>query len=164
VTRAATELPELQTVADYQFGRGAGETLFAGDPRIERTKSGRPNRIHDGEDRLVTYRTDGRFTLGVEGARRLQAAFEAPRLRVVVGEESRPFVREGRNAFAKFVRDVDPTVRPRSEVLVVDGEDGLLGVGRATLSATGAETFGRGTAVKVRHGVPAEDGAGEDGN
>ena len=151
-----TDRELLRRTADYQFGRGAGAALF--EPlaalEISRTASGRPRQIRADGERLVTYGTDGRFTIGPAGARRLQAAFSTPMLRVVVGEESAPYVREGRNAFAKFVREVDAALRPGDEVLVVeDGSDELLGVGRAELSGDGMLAFDTGMAVKIRHGV-----------
>jgi uncharacterized protein with predicted RNA binding PUA domain len=71
---------------------------------------------------------------------------------VVVGEESEPFVRDGKNVFAKFVRAADDDVRPGDEVAVVDGEEALLGVGRAELAADAMREFETGMAVKVRDG------------
>jgi uncharacterized protein with predicted RNA binding PUA domain len=146
---------QLRTVADYQFGGGAGSALFPADEnlRIERTSSGRPSQVHADAGRLVTYAVDGRFTLGLEGGRRLLDALERPAYRVVVGDESEPFVRDGKNTFAKFVRSVDPAVRPGDEVMVVDGSDALLAVGRAELSADAMEDFQTGMAVKVRAGL-----------
>jgi uncharacterized protein with predicted RNA binding PUA domain len=150
---------QLRTVADYQFGDGAGSALFpaAEDLRIERTSSGRPSQVHAEAGRLVTYAVDGRFTLGLEGSRRLLGALERPAYRVVVGDESEPFVRDGKNAFAKFVRVVDPAVRPGDEVAVVDESDALLAVGRAELSAAAMDDFRTGVAVKVRAGQPASE-------
>jgi uncharacterized protein with predicted RNA binding PUA domain len=170
------ELPDLRTVADYQFGADAGAALFPAeeDVRISRSTSGRPRQIHtadapdtgaeQADDRLVSYSTDGRFTLGIAGGHRLVDAFDAPTARVVVGDESEPFVREGKNAFAKFVRAVDPDVRPGDEVVVVRGGDGsdedeaesVLGVGRAELSASAMLDFETGMAVKVRQGAGNE--------
>ena len=86
---------------------------------------------------------------------RLREALEFPAYRVVVGDESEPFVRDGKNAFAKFVNSVDPAVRQGDEVLIVDGDDGLLAVGRAELSASAMEDFETGMAVKVREGAPS---------
>ncbi|WP_142856545.1 PUA domain-containing protein [Salinigranum halophilum] len=145
---------QLRTVADYQFGRGAGAALFPAeeDLRIDRTSSGRPSQVHADGGRIVTYAVDGRFTLGVEGGRRLLSALDAPAYRVVVGDESEPFVRDGKNAFAKFVRDADPGIRPGDEVAVVDETDALLAVGRAELSADAMADFNTGMAVKVRAG------------
>ena len=154
---SADDLAPLRTVADYQFGRGAGAALVPADESldVERSASGRPRQVRAAGGRLVTYTTDGRLTLGLEGGRRLHDALAPPAYRVTVGEESEPFVRDGQNAFAKFVLDVDPAVRPVDEVLVVDAEDRLLAVGRAELSAAGMRAFESGVAVMVRGGAGA---------
>lgn len=164
----ADERRHLATVADYQFGAGAGLALFPADEqvRVRRTSSGRPAQVHVGEgaqrheadgspggERLVSYGDDGRFRLGVAGGRRLSAALEAPAARVVVGDESEPFVREGKNVFAKFVRDVGEAVRPGDEVAVVHVDGRLLAVGRAELPAAAMADFETGMAVKVRAGT-----------
>ena len=166
----ADVLADLRTGADYQFGAGAGDVLFPFEDRltVRRSSGGRPRQVIVGDvndtpgssegDRLVSYGTDGRFTLGIAGGRRLHEAFSPPRHRVVVGEESEPFVREGRNTFAKFVTAADDGIRPGDEVLVVNGDDTLFAVGRAELSGAEAEAFASGVAVKVRGGV----GIGED--
>jgi uncharacterized protein with predicted RNA binding PUA domain len=148
-------LAALRTVADYQFAGGAGRALFppAEDLELRRSSSGRPRQVIGADGRVVSYGTDGLFTLGVEGGRRIAAAFESPRLRVVVGDESAPFVREGRNAFAKFVRDADPGIRPGDEVVVTHHDGDVLAVGEAELSAAGMSDFGTGMAVAVRHGA-----------
>jgi uncharacterized protein with predicted RNA binding PUA domain len=145
----------LQRIADYQFGRGVGETLFpAGEEMtVTTTSSGRPRQVQVDEGRLVTYGTDGRFTLGTAGGKRLQTVADKTPYRVVVGDESEPFVRDARNVFAKFVDVADDGIRPRDEV-VVEHEDGrLLAVGRAELSGEGMLDFETGMAVFVREGV-----------
>jgi len=155
----ADERSALRTVADYQFGAGAGAALFPeADLVAARTSSGRPQQLFtaggqsDGR-RLVSYGTDGRFTLGLAGGRRLHESLGRPT--VAVGEESVPFVRDGKNAFARFVQGVDDDVRPGDEVLVVhDGS--LLAVGRAELPADAMRAFDTGVAVSVR------EGAGDD--
>ena len=145
----------LRTVADYQFGRGLGDALFpSGAPLdVERSRSGRPRQLSTPDGRVATFLTDGRLSIGIEGGRRIRGPTEPPTYRVVVGEESEPFVRDGKNAFAKFVLDVDPVVRSGDEVLVVNGEDELLGVGRAELSARSMADFESGMAVLVREGA-----------
>lgn len=150
----AEELKRLRRVADYQFGSGAGVAIFPDTAAlgVEHTSSGRPSQVHAPAGRLITQTTDGRFTISPLAGRRLAAAFDAPTHRVVLGDESEPYVREGRNAFAKFVRDVDDGLRPGDEVLVtVDGD--LIAVGRAELSGPSMRAFETGMAVKVRAGI-----------
>ncbi|WP_227375664.1 PUA domain-containing protein [Haladaptatus halobius] len=153
----AEDLPALRVTADYQFGTGAGTALFHPDDDLEirRSSSGRPQQVHADGSRLVTYATDGRFTLGIAGGSRLADALDSPAGRVVVGDESEPFVRDGKNVFAKFVAEVDPDVRAGDEVLVTHEDGDLLAVGRAELDADAMLDFDTGMAVKVR------DGAGE---
>ena len=145
----------LRRAADYQFGRGGGDALFhdVESLSVTRTKSGRPRQVTADAGRLVSYGNDGRFTLGVAGGRRLHDAFESPRNRVVVGDESEPFVRDGRNVFAKFVDEADEGIRPGDEVLVVHEDGRLLAVGRSELSGSGMLDFETGMAVKVRDSV-----------
>lgn len=149
----ADDIEGLRTVADYQFGPGAGEVLFpAGEElSVTQTSSGRPRQIHASAGRVATYGTDGRLRLGLAGGRRLQGAIET--YRVVVGSESEPYVRDGRNAFAKFVTRADASIRPRDEVLVEHTDGSLLAVGRAELSGEGMLAFETGMAVKVREGT-----------
>ncbi|MFB6140356.1 MAG: PUA domain-containing protein [Halosimplex sp.] len=147
----------LTRVADYQWGAGAGAALFGGgDPEVTHTSSGRPRQVIGDDGRLVTYATDGRFTLGVAGGERLNDALSNGSYRVVVGDESEPFVREGRNAFAKFVAAADPEIRPGDEVLVTHERGDVLAVGRAELSGEGMRDFETGVAVFVRDGAEAE--------
>tara|TARA_A100001037_G_scaffold286261_1_gene294504 strand:+ start:36439 stop:36924 length:486 start_codon:yes stop_codon:yes gene_type:complete len=145
-------LRDLRDIADYQFGKGAGEGLFTGEIRIERSRTGRARQIHSKENYIATHTKGGRLSLGIEGGERIIKSIEFPAYRVVVGEESEEYVRKGKNAFAKFVIDVDPDIRPKDEVVVV-GEDGhLLAVGRAKMSANAMLEFNRGVAVKVKEG------------
>jgi uncharacterized protein with predicted RNA binding PUA domain len=146
------ELAMLRTVAAYQFGPN-GRALIPPETSVSHTSSGRPRQLHGPGGRLATYGTDGRFTLGLAGGRRLRTALDPPGYRVVVGEESDPYVRDGKNAFAKFVRRVDPGIRPGDEVLVEGPEGDLLAVGRARLSGEAMTDFDRGVAVAVREGA-----------
>ncbi|MBS3760262.1 MAG: pseudouridine synthase, partial [Halodesulfurarchaeum sp.] len=114
-----TTMAQLRTIADYQFGSGAGEALFPEDVdlAVHRSASGRPRQVLREGGRLVTLGTDGRFTLGLEGGRQLATVLDPAAYRVIVGDESEPFVRDGKNVFAKFVKAVDEAVRAGDEVL-----------------------------------------------
>jgi uncharacterized protein with predicted RNA binding PUA domain len=150
-SESPSDVVDLRTVADYQFGNGAGTALFptASDVSISYSRGGRPRQVHADGERLVSFGTDGRFTLGLRGGQRL-LSLAPPANRVVVGDESEPFVRDGKNVFAKFVGSVDPAVRPGDEVAVVHESGDLLAVGRAELSAAAIADFDTGMAVKVR--------------
>lgn len=163
---ADTDLSDLRTVADYQFGSGAGDALFpTGESlSIERSRSGRPRQVKASAGRIVSFTSHGRFTLGIEGGRRLHRALSGAYY-VTVNAESEPYVRAGRNAFAKFVRGVDPAVRPGDEVRVTSEDGALLAVGRAELTATAARDFETGVAVLVREGTGINaDGREHDGS
>lgn len=152
------ESTRLRTIADYQFGAGAGEALFPDfdEVTVRRSSSGRIRQLHTGDTHLVSVGTDGRLTLGLAGGRRLLEGLPEPTVRVVVGDESASFIREGRSAFAKFVRNVDPAIRAKDEVAVVHHTGSLLGVGRAELDAKSMKAFDRGVAVGLRAGVDPE--------
>lgn len=154
------DVDRLRTIADYQFGAGAGSELFPPGETlsIERSNTGRPRQVIADAGRLVSFTTEGRFTLGIEGGRRLHAALPGT-YRVAVNEESEPHIREGKNAFAKFVREVDPQVRTGDEVCITSEAGNLLGVGRAALAADGMEEFETGMAVMTRERVGQESDA-----
>jgi len=150
-----TDERTLRRVGNYQFGRGAGAALFGAVEglRVTHTNSGRPRQVKADDGRLATYGTDGRLRLGLAGGRRLQAGLDAPAYRVVVGDESKPYVRDGRNVMAKFVREFDSAIRPLDEVLVEHVDGDLLAVGRAELAGAGMADFETGVAVSVREGA-----------
>ena len=151
------EFADLRTIADYQFGGGAGAALFPldeeSDLEIDRTTSGRPQQIHAAAGRLVSYGTDGRFTLGLEGGRQLHEALEYPAYRVVVDDESDPFVRDGKNVFSKFVLEAGKEIRAGDDVVVVHERGEVIAVGRAELDGRSILEFETGMAVHVRNGA-----------
>jgi len=146
----------IRATADFQFGRGAADALLAGAISyvVSKNTGKIRNVLADGEHVVSLRAADGLFTLKAAGARRLAKAFRPPRLRVVVEEDSVPFHREGKNVFAKFVREADPEIRPGDETLVVSPEDELCAVARATMNGREMRAFKRGVAAHVREGVP----------
>lgn len=152
------ERTQLRTIATYQFGSGAGSALFpSGDETdIRRSASGRVRQVRVDAQHLVSVGTDGRLTLGIAGGRRLVKGLDEPHCRVVVGDESAPYIRDGKSVFAKFVRGVDRSVRAKDEVAVVHHDGTFLGVGRAELDAASMESFDHGVAVSVRSGADPE--------
>jgi uncharacterized protein with predicted RNA binding PUA domain len=143
----------VQAIADYQFGNLAGTSLFPEGCEFLLSTTGRVRQILFNNVRLATVRaSDGRLTLGIEGARRLLNAIPAPGYRVVIREDVAEFVAQGKNAFAKHVVAADPQIRAGDDVLVVAEGDRLLACGAALISGTEMLAFNYGGAVRVRQG------------
>ena len=147
------ELGRLRVVADYQFGRGAGELLIPQGSTLERSKkTGRPRHIYHQGELVASYRpNDGLLTLTIAGATRL-ANLPGLACYVVASEEAVEFVEEGKTLFAKHVVEAGPDVRPGDEVVVKAPDGKVIAVGKALLSSGEMEVFQRGVAVKVRRG------------
>ncbi len=131
---------ELHETASFQFGRAAGQRLFAPPVRL----AGRPwfQRVTDGTSDLATLREErGLFHLTVRGARRLGELL--PRVEVD------PAVRLEGDLFVPGVRSADPAIRAGDEVgLFRDGR--LAAIGEAALPGRLMRELGRGLAVRVR--------------
>ncbi|MDG6222585.1 MAG: pseudouridine synthase [Candidatus Bathyarchaeota archaeon] len=148
-------LQKIRTVADFQFGKGTGSTLFPDDVQIDYSKNtGKIRYVYLNEELLATLRpTVGMFVLAVAGAKRIVSHVSPLRLWVKLEDFAEPFVADGRSAFAKHVIDADPEIRPNEEVIVISQKGEVLAVGRAVLSGTEMLAFNKGIAVKVRHGT-----------
>jgi len=143
----------VQVIADYQFGHGMGVELFPESCEFSYSTTGRIRQVSLAGTRLATVRAeDGRLTISIECAERLQRALRPPAYRVKVSPEVAEFVSAGKNAFAKHVITADPGIRSGDEVLVVTGDDTLLATGTAMLAGAEMLAFNYGVAVKVRQG------------
>jgi len=147
-------LQRIKAIADYQFGKGTGEILFPEEVSVTISKKTRKIRHIYFKDRLLATLkpTVGLFTLTVEGAQRLVAGMESPRMWVQVQDDVASFIEGGGDVFAKHVADCDNEIRPAEEIIVVDGKKRVIAVGRSMLSGDEMKAFKRGVAVKVRRG------------
>lgn len=147
-------LKRVRTIADYQFGRGAGKALFPDNVEFLFSTTNKVRQILLDNKRIATIRAhDGMLTLSIEGARALHAFAKYPEQRVVMNGDAVPFVSKGKTAFAKHVVFADPVIRAGQEVLVVDENDNLIATGKAVLSAPEMLAFKKGVAVDVRTGI-----------
>jgi len=183
---ADDDLRRVRAITDFQFGAGISEVFFhefwsreeALDANLEidivksrKTKKIR-NVLVNGKHILSMRAHDGLFTLKKEGARMIHAnrpgsssvsagaasvESAAPFMRVVVVDDSVEFNRQGKNVFAGFVMEADPSLRPGDECLVVDTRDTLVAIGRTILTAPEMRDFNNGMAVKVRDGFGLEN-------
>ena len=147
------DITRLRAVADYQFGRGAGTALFPDDTRIEYSKNtGKPRHLWAGEELVANYRpNDALFTVTIAGARRL-VALEGFKYGVRVMDDVVEVVEQGKNVFAKHVRDAGESIRPGDEVVVVDGCGEVVAVGKSKMNRGDMLSYKTGTAVRVRRG------------
>ncbi len=155
-------LDRMRTIADYQFGKGAGAILFPDGVRFIMGRTGRVRQILEGDKRIATLRAnDGFLILSAYGGQKLKEALPFPKKRVIMNADAAPFVAKGKTAFCKFVVDCDPEVRALEEVILVDVNDNLLATGQALLCAAEMKAFKKGIAVSVRYGVKGKEMAPE---
>jgi uncharacterized protein with predicted RNA binding PUA domain len=148
-----SSLRRVQVIADYQFGGHVGPGLFPEGCTFILSTTGRIRQVLFEGTRLATVRaSDGRLTLGIEGAKRLQALLPESAYRVVIRDDVADFVAKGKNAFAKHVIAADPGIRAGDDVLVVAGGDRLIACGAAVFSGAEMLAFNYGAAVRVRQG------------
>ena len=158
MSQPQSHLKRVRTIADYQFGRGAGEILFPDDVRFQFSTTKRIRQILLGNERIATVRAkDGMLTLSMKGAGKIHGFTRYPGQRVVVNSDAAPFVAKGKTAFSRHVVAVDPDIRAGQEVLIVDENDRLLATGRTVLSAIEMKAFKRGIAVDIRSGIDTKD-------
>lgn len=151
-------LKKIRKVADYQFGKGVGEKLFPENVEIVYSKRTKRIRfIYLNGKRLATLRpTDGLFSLSIEGAKKILETLAPARCIVTVKDDASKFIAEGKDVFVTNVAKADGEIRPKDEVIVVNGRGEVLAVGKAMLSGEEMMTFKIGVAVKVRRGILKE--------
>lgn len=147
-------MQRIRSIADYQFGAGAGSVLFPDNVFIEFSHStGRIRYISQKGERLATLRpTDGLLSLSVSAACKLGKKPLLAHCFVTVQQDVAEFIERGGDVFAAHVTKVSPEVHAKDEVIVLDETGKVLAVGRAFLSAEEMQAFKTGVAVKVRHG------------
>lgn len=145
-------LKAVQDIADYQFGKGAGEKLFPEGCRIQLSKrTGKPRYVYLREDLLATIRyPDNLLALTLKGAERLKRVLGEKVRRVIVREGVVEKLKKGMNLTAGDLVSCSDDIRPGDEV-VVESEDGrILAVGRALVSAQTMRELESGVIIKVR--------------
>jgi 7-cyano-7-deazaguanine tRNA-ribosyltransferase len=144
------DITRLRAVADYQFGRGAGA---ADDTRVEySTNTGKPRHLWASEELVANYRpNDALFTVTIAGAKKL-VALQGFKYGVRVMDDVVEFVEQGKNVFAKHVRDAGESIRPGDEVVVVDGSGEVVAVGKSKMNREDMLSYKTGIAVRVRRG------------
>ncbi|MGC9166696.1 MAG: tRNA guanosine(15) transglycosylase TgtA [Thermoplasmata archaeon] len=138
-------------IADYQFGYNSCKYLFDGEIEFIKSKNtGMIRNILRNGKHILSVRNDGLYTLKIEGGKILHQNLKYPELRVVVSNESEEFNRKGKNVFGKFIIEMDHNLRPKDEVLIVNENDDLIGVGQTLFSYKEIKNMKKGMAVEIR--------------
>ena len=145
---------KLAMTLDYLFGRGVSKSVRAENTGFTYSrKTGRIRQIFMDDKLFATLRSDGSLALTIHGARILIVNQLFKSNLVMVTDEARNHISEGRSVFARHVLEAGERIRPKAEVVVIDRNGELLAVGRAVISAKMMLRFKRGVAVKVRKGI-----------
>jgi len=130
-------LKKIRSIANYQFGKNAGITLFPEDVEIVYSKSTRRIRfVNLNGKRLATLRpTDGLFSISIEAALVLAKKKDAFSCFVNVKNDVSKFISKGGDVFAGHIIDANKDIRAQSEVIVLNEDNRVLAVGRALLSS-----------------------------
>ncbi len=148
-------LGKVRSIADYQFGKGTGKTLFPDNITIEYSpRTGRIRYINLNGERLATLRpTNGLLSLSIKAAEFMTKNTPNAKCFVTVKNDVAPYIAKGGDVFAVHVVKVDTEVRAKDEIIAIDEDGAVLAVGRATLCSQEMLAFKTGVAVKVRHGA-----------
>ncbi len=150
-------LRKVKSISDYQFGPYITDILFNDESkiRIERSKNTRKIRyIYYQNNLMLTLRpSNGFFTLSLFSAQKIIKKIPELKLRAKVLNEISEFIKKGRNVFCKHVIDIDDNLRPNDEIIVVNQNNELLGIGRLKIPVLYVKTFKRGIAINIRKGM-----------
>ncbi|MFX0000483.1 MAG: PUA domain-containing protein [Candidatus Hodarchaeota archaeon] len=156
-TEVLLGLRQIKAISDYQFGKEITNILFDDLNKIRFERSPNTNKIryiYYNNNLLLTLRpTNGFFTLSLFSAIKLIKQTSIPKLRVIVLNEISEFIKRGRNVFCRHVIDIDENLRPLDEVIVVNQEDELLGIGKLKIPVPFVKSFSSGIAVNIRKGI-----------
>jgi len=137
-------------IVEWCWGRSARSALSGKQFALRHSKaSGRLREIVLDGSVLFVIANDGLPMPTYSGAKFLHSVLPFPSMRVVANEDAAPFAATGRSLFSRHVSSADPEVVPGQHVLVVDGSDTLLGVGRTLMAASEMGRFRKGVAVRV---------------
>ncbi len=146
----------LRNLARYQFGIKAGDALFRDDlvkdMKIKYSKkTGRIRYVFLKDKPYFSVRTsDGFLTLSIPAARVLLESLESSELFVVVYNQFRDHILSRKEVLVRHIKSVDPRLKSGCEVIVIDEDRKLIGVGRAILNGDEMLEIKRGIAIKLR--------------
>jgi predicted RNA-binding protein (TIGR00451 family) len=139
---------------DYLFGKNISSVLPKKGFRFEISKrTKRIKHVYLNNELFGTFRPDGTIALTIYAAKLLSKHQSFKDNCVIINDEVKEFAKEGRSIFAKHVVSAGESIRPNSEVAVLDSIGRVIAVGRAILPSLLMTSIKRGVAVKVRKGI-----------
>ncbi|MHA1820813.1 MAG: PUA domain-containing protein [Promethearchaeota archaeon] len=151
------EILRVLNILKYQYGHDIfGEFLEKpNDVRIEYSKkTAKMKNVYYQNKRFLTYKpTVGIFTLSLDACRYLLEKTEPPRLRVIIMDEIKEYIKKGSSVFSKHILGIDNNLRPGLDVIVTDPNDALVAVGKLSISPYLYPNTDSGMAVSIRKSV-----------
>ena len=147
---------KLRHTLDALFGTGVSKYL---PKKIEITYSRKNERIrsvYQEKELLCTLRTDGGLAITPYFAQQLMKSKKFKENCLIVDEDSKPFVEEGKSVFSHHVEWCGKNILISSEVPVLF-KNKVIAVGRAVLSSEMIRSQKRGVAVKVRDSLKSQN-------
>jgi len=142
-------LHELRMALAYQFDYSVAEALLPAPHRISvrYSRKGRIREVWLDENLLLVKRpNDGLFSIGLKAAQIIVSVASKPRYRVIVKGD-----RELKGSvLARDVVEIDPNLRPGDEVIIVDADDNVIGVGRLRVSPIMLIGLEKGEIARIR--------------
>ncbi len=150
------DMRQIQSIADFQFGKGAGEVLFPEETMIEKSKgTNRIRYIYRDNERICSFRVrDGYLIPSILGGEILHKNNFS--LKITVNDDADPFVRDGKTVFSKHVLDLDEGISAKDEVIIINQKGEFLGIGTAKISGKLIKEMKSGVAVATRKGIGKE--------
>jgi Prefoldin, molecular chaperone implicated in de novo protein folding, alpha subunit len=146
----------VKTLANFQFGLGIGDELLS-DDLVRRMsfkfskKTGRLKYVFLDNKPYLSIRTnDGFITLSILAAKIILERNVSFKNIIVVDGKFSHIIKHYKQVPVKFVKQVDMNLKAGSEVIVVDENRKLIGVGKSILNGEEMLSLKRGIAVKLR--------------
>lgn len=143
------ELRQVGYLLALQFNEEVAAAITSLPLQVE-LRRGKIRYVYYNGVRLMTLRPrDFTFSISPEAGKIIKSATKPPRFRVIVA--GGPALRG--EVTGNTVLDADKSIRPGDEVLIVDSNDNLLGVGKARAPGFLMRQLGSQEVVRVRRGV-----------
>jgi archaeosine synthase len=144
-----SNLEFIRTIADYQFGKGAGKLIFPSNTQIVGRKE-LGFRIRLNKEHLSSFRpSSGFLTLSIEAAKRIQ--HHSKRKVIFDGKKI-----VGSTIFTNAIQHADLDIRINDEVFVENDQGKIIATGTSYLPGKLLTDMNRGYGVKIRQKVRGE--------